>query len=102
MGSGTGCTHENHGGALRHHEGQHHIAHLALSQCIHSSILGLPLLPTVPAEVVIGAIPVLFAIGIIVLVVVCYQIIQGEAVMSYDEVDALVRLPATHVMLHQL
>ena len=96
LGSGSGVTHENHGGALRHHEGQHHVAHLALSQCIHPSILRLPLLPTVPAEVVIGAVSILFTICIIVLAIVCHQIIQGEAVVSYNKVDALVWLPASH------
>lgn len=87
-------THEDHGGALRNHQSQHHIAHLALPQRIDSSIISLPFLPTVPPEVVIGAVPVLLPVGIIVLAIVSHQIIQGEPVMSNDEVDALVRLPA--------
>ena len=95
--AGRELTHEDHGGALGHHEGQHHVAHLALAQSIDSSIISLPFLPTVPAEVVVGAIPVLLAIGIIVLVIVGHQVIQGEPIVSNNEVDALVRLPAHRV-----
>ena len=50
--------------------------------------------PPVPREVVVGAITVAFAVGRIVLVVVRHQVEQREAVMCYDEVDALVRPPA--------
>ena len=100
-GGDQGSTHEDHGGALRHHEGQHHVAHLAMPQCIDPSVLSLPLLPTIPAEVVVGAVPVLFTVGIIVLAVVGDQIIQGKAVMSNDEVDALVRLSAHHKVIQQ-
>ena len=81
------------------HESQHHVAHLALPQGIHTGITGLPLMPTIPAEVVIGPITVLLAVCIVMLVIVGNQVIQGEAVMRNDEVDALVGLPArpTHV-----
>ena len=87
-------THQDHGGALRDHEGQHHVAHLALPQSIHAFIASLALLPTIPAEIVIGPVAVLFPIGVIVLKVVCHQVIQCETVMGNHKIDALVRLPA--------
>ena len=97
---GEVLTHEYHGGALRHHQSQHHVAHLALPQGVHPSVISLPLMPTVPAEVVIGPIPVLLPIGIIVLAVVGNQVIQGEAIMGNDEVGAMVRLPAVSGKSH--
>ena len=87
-------THQDHGGALRDHEGQHHVAHLALPQSIHAFIASLALLPTIPAEVVIGPVAVLLPIGIIMLGIVRHQVIQCEAVMGNNKIDALVRLPA--------
>lgn len=93
-----GRTHEDHGGALGHHEGQHHVAHLALPKGIDAIIAGLPFLPAVPAEVVIGAVSILLTICLVVLAVVGHQVMQGVAIMSYDEVDALVRLPASHTV----
>ncbi len=51
-------------------------------------------MPTIPAEVVIGPVTVLLTICIVMLAVVGNQVIQGEAVMRNDEVDALVGLPA--------
>lgn len=79
---------------MGNHKGQHQVAHLALPQGVHALVASLTLLSTVPAEVVIGAISILLPIGIVVLGIVCYQVIQREAVMSYDKVDALMRLPA--------
>ncbi len=49
---------------------------------------------TIPAEVVIGPITVLLTICIVMLAIVGNQVIQGEAIMRDDEVDALVGLPA--------
>ena len=51
-------------------------------------------MPAVPAEVVVGAITILLTICIIVFVIVGHQVIQGEAIVGYDEVDALIGLPA--------
>ncbi len=90
-------THQHHWRSLRHHEGQHHVAHLSLPQGIHSCITCLPLVPTVPAEVVIRPIPVLLTICVIVLAIVGHQVIQGEAIMGNNEVDALVWFPACNI-----
>ena len=87
-------THEHHRCSLGDHESQHHIAHLALPQGIHTGITGLTLMPTIPAEVVIGPITVLLTVCIVMLPIVGNKVIQGEAVMRNDEVDALVGLPA--------
>ena len=92
--SGSNFTHKHHRRPLRDHERKHHVAHLALPQGIHTSITGLPFMPTVPAEVVIGPIAVLLTVRIIVLAIVGHQVIQGEAIVSNDEVDALVGFPA--------
>ena len=43
----------------------------------------------IPASVVVGAVAVLLAVRLVVLLVVGDQIVQGEAVVTGDEVDAL-------------
>ena len=51
-------------------------------------------MPAVPAEVVVGSITILLPVCIIVLAIVGDQVIQGETVVSNDEVGAMVRLSA--------
>lgn len=57
-------------------------------------IAGVALHAAVPAEVVIGAVPVALPVGAVVLVVIGAQVVQREAVVRHNEVDALVWAPA--------
>src|SRR4029450_8699137 len=61
---------------------------LALAQVPDLEVVGGPLDPAVPGAVVLRAVPVALAVGLVVLVVVADQVIQGEAVVAGDEVDA--------------
>ena len=55
-------------------------------------IHGFSLMAMVPAVVVIAAVAVLLAIGLVVLVVITQQIPEGKAVVAGDEVDTLLRI----------
>ncbi len=48
----------------------------------------------VPTVVVVRAVAVFFAVGLVVLAVVAHQVLQREAVVASDEIDARERLPA--------
>jgi hypothetical protein len=56
-----------------------------------SGIGGLALGAVVPALVVVGAVAVVLAVGLVVLAAVADQVVQGEAVVGGDEVDARLR-----------
>ena len=45
--------------------------------------------PTVPAHVVVVAVPISFIVGFVVFVVVGYQIVEGEPVVARYEIDAV-------------
>ena len=49
----------------------------------------------VPREVVVAAVAVAFAVGVVVLLVVRAQVVQREAVVRNHKIDAVVWLPAT-------
>ena len=51
-------------------------------------VVGRALDAVVPRLIVVRAVPVVLAVGLVVLLVVADQIVQGEAVMGGDEVDA--------------
>ncbi len=84
--------HQQHGGSHREQGGHHHVLGLTSAQGVDLGILARPLLAVVPAEVVIAAIPVLLAVGLVVFAVVAGPVPQGEAVVAGDEVDALLRI----------
>ena len=67
------------------------IAPLRRAQLDDGGIVGRPFDAAVPAVVVVGAVAVVFAVGFVVLVVVADEIVQREAVVAGDEVDAGVR-----------
>jgi hypothetical protein len=48
----------------------------------------------IPRPVVVAAIAVVFAVGLVVLAVVAHEILHREAVVCGDEIDAGVRLAA--------
>ena len=64
---------------------------LAVAQRLDAGSSVGPFHAAIPAQVVVGAVAVVLAVGLVVLVVVRDQIVQREPVMAGDEVDALFR-----------
>ena len=85
--------HEQHRSPLRQKKNGEEIADLALTQSFNSEIISRPLRTAIPTIVLVVAVLIAFAIGFVVLVVVGDQIIEGEAVMGGDEVNAAHGIP---------
>src|SRR5215831_4422759 len=68
------------------------VLHLPAAKRLDRGILRRSFGSAVPAQVVVRAVAIFFAVGFVVLAVVGDQVIQGEAVVTGDEVDALLRL----------
>ena len=64
------------------------VLHLAVAQRFDLRIVGRPLDAAVPAAIVVGAVAVVLAVGLVVLAVVRHEIVQREAVVAGDEVHA--------------
>ena len=86
-----------HGCALRHQERHHEVAHLALAHRQDGGVRGATLHAAVPAVVVVATVVVVLAVCVVALAIVRHQVMQREAVVSHNEVDALVRMPALTV-----
>ena len=84
----------DHRHALREQQRGHEVALLPLAQRDDRRVVGRPFGAAVPAIVVVGAVAVVLAVGLVVLLVVADQVVQREAVVAGDEVDAGVGLPA--------
>ena len=86
------------GGDHRHAVGQaerrHQVRGLPPAQRDDLRVVGLALDAVVPRPVVVGAVAVVLAVGLVVLLVVADQVAQGEAVVRGHEVDRGVRRPA--------
>ena len=65
------------------------VPHLAVAQRLDPGVVGRALDAAVPAEVVVAAVAVALAVGLVVLLVVGDQVVQREAVVAGDEVDAV-------------
>src|SRR6185436_12173757 len=79
---------------LRDDQRREQVADLALAQLHHGGIFGRTFDAAIPAEIVVVAIAIFFAIRIVVLVVVSGRIVQREAVVTGHIVDARGRPPA--------
>ena len=79
------------GTPLDRQQGRHQVRGLAAPQREHLRVVGLALDAVVPRPVVVGAVAVVLAVGLVVLVVVGDQVAQGEPVVGGDEVDRGVR-----------
>src|SRR6266496_893988 len=90
------------GGQHRHAGGEQHadqeVALLPLPQGDHLGVVGRPLGAAVPGAVVVAAVAVVLAVGLVVLLVVADQVVEGEAVVSGDEVDAGVGTAAVRLV----
>ena len=84
--------HQQHRRAERQQVDRQQVARLAAAQGEHVGVVGGALGAAVPAQVVVGAVAVVFAVGLVVLAVVRHQVLEREAVVAGDEVDALRRL----------
>jgi len=75
-------------------QGGHEISLLLRSQRIDRKVFGRSIGASIPAVVVVGAVLIIFAIGVVVFVVVADKIMQRKSVVAGDEVDAGLRLPS--------
>ena len=73
---------------LREEQGGHQIALGLLARGEDLGVFGRSLHAVVPRQVVIVTVPVVLAVGLVVLLVVADQIVQGKPVVGGDEVDA--------------
>ena len=78
---------EDHGRAAAAHKDSDGIAHHLAAQLLDDGIIRGPFYPAVPAAVVVGAVRVVPAVGLIVLMIVGKQIIEGKTVVTGDEID---------------
>src|ERR1019366_5350995 len=82
----------DHRAPLREQHGGDEIAPLPVAQPRDLGVVGLTLDPAVPRSVVVGAVFVVLAVGLVALVVVGDQVAKREPVVRGDEVDARPRL----------
>src|SRR6516164_3394734 len=83
----------DHRDTLREHQRREKVSFLPLAKRIDPRIVARTFGTGVPAQVVVLAVSVLFAVGLVVLFVVADEIVQGEPVMDGDEIDARVWSP---------
>ena len=57
-------------------------------------VVGWPFYTTIPRVVIVFAVPIPFAIGVIMFLIVIDQIVQGETIVRGDEVNRSVWSPA--------
>ncbi len=77
-----------HRNALREQEGGEDVSHLPLAEREDFGVLRRALLAAVPRGIVVGAVAVVLAVGLVVLFVVAHEVVEREAVVGNDEVDA--------------
>ncbi len=90
---------EQHRRAHRKQGEREEVLHLAVAQPLDRRIVGRALDAAVPAAVVVGAVAIPLPVRLVVLDVVGDEVVQREAVVAGDEVDALLGLAAL-VLVH--
>src|ERR1700745_4165557 len=70
LGSSDFIAHEKHGQTKRQHCDGEEILHLSVSESLNYRIIGGPLDATVPASIVVSAVAVVFAVGLVMFLVV--------------------------------
>ncbi len=80
-----------HRDAVGQAQGRDQVGGLPAAQREDRRVVGLALLATVPGPVVVGAVTVALAVGLVVLAVVRHQVAQREPVVGGHEVDRVVR-----------
>ena len=61
---------------------------LVPAQGINGGIVRRTLGPTVPAVIIVGAVLVVFAIGLVVFLIVTDEVVEREAIMAGNKIDA--------------
>ena len=84
---------EQHRDSLRQEQRREEVALLPLPQRDYRAAPRRALGAAVPRPVVVTAVPVVLTVGLVVLVIVGDQVVQGEAVVGGDEVDRRHRAP---------
>ncbi len=79
--------------ALRDQQQGQEVPHLPLAQGVDAGVVGRPLVAAVAAEVVVPAVAVVLAVGLVVLAVVADQVVEREAIVAGDEIDRVVGVP---------
>ena len=79
---------EYHGDTLTDHQQGDGVFHLTVTQGVDVGVVRWTLATTVPTVVMVLAIAVVFAVGLVVLVVIRHKVHQRETVMRRDEVHA--------------
>ena len=92
LGAAHLVAHEDHGHADRQERDGQEVLHLPVAKRLDHRVIRRTFDTTVPAPVVVGAVAVVFAIGLVVLGVVGDEVVEGEAVVTGHEVDALLGL----------
>src|SRR5688500_15922870 len=85
-------TRQQHGDALGENQRGQEVALLLPPECLARRVVGRSLGPTVPTVVLVGAVLIIVTIRVVVLVIVADQVVQCEAIMAGDEIDASRRL----------
>src|SRR6516164_5880284 len=82
---------QQHWDASTDHQDRNKVLCLTATEGGHRRVISLAFKPAVPAQVVVGAVTVVFAISLVVLTVVTNKVAKGETVMAGDEVNAVGR-----------
>ena len=80
-----------HRDTLGQERGHQHIAFLSLTQLVDGRIVRWSFRAAIPTEIVVGAVAVLLAVRLVVFVVIGDQVVERQAVMRGDKIDAGVR-----------
>src|SRR5208337_5675881 len=81
--------HQKHGCAKGEEVKAEKVFYLPAAQLLNHGIIGRTFKATVPAKVIISAIPVLFPVCEVVLLRVSNEVVQGKAIMTGNEINAL-------------
>ena len=68
------------------------VFHLAITKLFDRRIVGRAFDAAVPTAIVVGAVSILFAVGLVVFIVVGDHIVERETIVAGDEVQALLGL----------
>ena len=79
--------HQNHRHALAEHQYGNGVFHLPPPQPENVPIAGRPFATAIPAKIIVRAVPIIFAVRLVMLLVVGDQIHQREAVVTGDKVN---------------
>ena len=80
---------KEHGDSLTQKQNGHEVPGLPLPQRGDPFIIGLSFYPTVPAKVVIRSILIVITVGVIVFLVIAYEIVDSEAIVTCNEIDTV-------------